>query len=181
MDPQRLFGPITTRSVRIDQFDTFILSNIPYAEVPPENVNWGAVEYDGPNSLGIDGAKPVLQWHFGGVPYPISKAIRINYTYIRRWDGSNDRINTSIYLGFQDALDQYVLPQAIPFVAEPSATFVQRFDDLGPYGGFSTHSWASDAGILASEAPAVVQRSVVYDAVYQATFDNRSEERRVGK
>lgn len=171
MDPQRLFGPVTTRNVRIDQFDAFILNNIPYAQVQPRHVNWGAVEYDGPDAPGIDGGKPALQWHFGGVPYPITKAIRINYTYVRKWDGSNAVITTAIYLGFQDALHQYVLPQVIPFVAAPTPTFVRRIGDLGQYGGFSTHSWASDVGILASEAQSVITRSVQYDAVNLATFN----------
>jgi len=172
MDPQRLFGPIATRRLRIDQFDTFILNNIPYAEVPPQNVNWGAIEYDGPGALGIDGGKPVLQWHFGGVAYPISRAIRINYTYVRTWDGSNAVITTAIYLGFQDDLEHYIVPQATPFVARPTPTFQHRVGDLGSYGGFSTHSWASDAGILASEAQALVTRSVAYDAINRTMFES---------
>jgi hypothetical protein len=171
MDPQRLFGPITTRTVRISQFDTFFLHNIPYAEVPPEDVNWGALEYDGPLADGIEGAKPALQWHFGGIPYPISKAIKINYTYVRRWDGSNDRITTSIYLGFQHALDECVLDHAIPFVSAPTPTFIERVKALGTYGGLSTYSWGSDAGVLASESQAVVTRSFAFDAVNLQTFN----------
>jgi hypothetical protein len=141
--------------------------------VQPEHVNWGALEYDGPAAVGIDGGKPALQWYFGGVAYPITKAIRINYTYVRRWDGSNAVVTTAIYLGFQDGLSEYVVPSAIPLVARPTATFQQRVGDLGPYGGFSTNTWASDAGVLASEAAAVIARSFAYDDVNLNTTFNK--------
>jgi hypothetical protein len=171
MDPQGLIGPVTTRTLRIDQFDTFILNNIPYGAVQPEHVDWGAIEYDGPAADGITGSKPLLQWHFGGIPYPISKAIRIYYTYVRAWDGSNARITASILLGFQGELTRFVLPQAIPFVENPTQTFRTRRDNLGPYGGYSTQVWASDPGVLASEADALVTRSVEYDAANLTMFN----------
>src|SRR5713101_5296476 len=148
MDPQRLFGPVITRSHVIGDFDTFILHNVPYAEVRPRSVQWGAVLYDGPEATGIGRAKPALQWHFGGVPYPVSKAIRIPYTYGRTWDGSNAEVTASIYLGFQDNLTDLIVPQPIPFVTNPSATYINRVGVLGPFGDFSTQVWASDPALL---------------------------------
>jgi hypothetical protein len=158
MDPQALFGPLTTRSHRIGDFDTFILNNVPYAQVPRRNVQWGAVQYDGPRAPGIDGAKPVLQWHFGGVPYPISKAIRLYYTYIRTWDGSGDIITASIFLGFQDDLTELVVPQPIPYVEVPTQTFRTRVNNLGVFGQFSNQVWGSDHAVLGSEANGIVTR-----------------------
>jgi hypothetical protein len=159
MDPQALFGPLTTRSHRIGEFDSFILNNVPYAQVPSRNVQWGAVQYDGPGANGIDGAKPVLQWHFGGVPYPISKAIRLYYTYIRTWDGSGDIITASIFLGFQADLVDLVVPQPIPYVPLPTQTFRTRVANLGLYGQFSNQVWGSDQAVLGSEATGIVTRA----------------------
>jgi hypothetical protein len=147
---------------RIESFDSFILNNIPYAEVPPSDVRWGSVQYDGPNSAGINGGKPALQWHFGGIPYPITKAIRIPYSWTRAWDGSNTIVPASIFLGFQDRLTELVKPQATPFVAEPTPRSGQHQQS---YGQFSTQFWGSDAAVLASQAGAVVTRSVRHAGV----------------
>src|ERR1700687_161087 len=159
MDPQALLGPVTTRSHHIGDFDTFILNNIPYAQVPPQHIQWGSVQYDGPQAPGIDLAKPALQWHFGGVPYPVSKAIRLYYTYIRTWDGSGDIITASIFLGFQQDLIDLVVPQPIPFVATPSTTFQNRVTNPG-FGQFSNQVWGSDSAVLGSEASGIVTRSL---------------------
>lgn len=163
MDPQALFGPVTTRTHRIDNFDSFILNNVPYGEVHPRNLQWGVLQYDGPGVDGITGAKPVLQWHFGGVPYSISKAIRIPYTYISTFDGSNAPTTEQIFLGFQDNLPDFVLPQPIPYVAAPTSTYRARVRDLGTFGAFGNSVWASDPGVLASQAPGIVTRSFQND------------------
>jgi hypothetical protein len=160
VDPSGLIGTVTTRAHLIDNFDSFILDNIPYAEVPARAIRWGSVEYDGPAALGIDDSKPALQWHFGGVPYPITKAIRIPYTYVRTWDGSNAVVPASIFLGFQDRLTDLIPPQPIPYVGAPGPTFDGRAQRFGPFGTFSNMFWGSDAAILASEALAVITRSV---------------------
>src|SRR5438876_6021652 len=104
MDPQSLVGPVSTRAHVISNFDAFILHNVPYGEVRQRDIQWGAVQYDGPDAPGITGAKPVMYWHFGGVPSPISKAVRILYTFVQFWDGSNETITASILLGFHDRL-----------------------------------------------------------------------------
>jgi hypothetical protein len=113
---QDLFGPIATRTNVIGDLDTFILSNVPYGIVHPGNIQWGAIEFDGPRAPGIDGAKPLMQWHFGGVPYPITKALRIYYTYLRTWDGSNATVTDSILLGSQEKLDDYGHVEPVPWV-----------------------------------------------------------------
>jgi hypothetical protein len=176
VDPSRLIGPVATRVHMIENFDTFILNNIPYADVAPEHIRWGTVQYDGPDARGVDNSKPALQWHFGGVPYPISKAVRIPYSYVRTWDDSNAIVPASIFLGFQDRLTELVLPQPIPYVAAPSATFLQRQSSLGRYGAVTNPSWASDAAVLASEATGLVTRSYWRDPSAGDTFERFIEE-----
>jgi hypothetical protein len=163
MDPQGLFGPVATRTYLIDNFDTFILNNVPYGEVRPRDLQMGVVQYDGPAVAAMQGAKPALQWHFGGVAYPISKAIRIPYTYIRTFDGSNTPSTEQIFIGFQDNLTNFILPQPIPYVAEPSRTYRARVGGFGPVGVFNGPLWASDAGVLASQCNDIVTRSVQHD------------------
>jgi hypothetical protein len=172
MDPQALFRPVSTRSHRIDSFGAFILNNVPYAEVRPQDVQWGAVQYDGPLAQGIDQQKPALQWHFGGVPYPITKAVRIFYTFKRTWDGSDAVVTASIFLGFQDNLTGLVLAQPIPYVGAPGPTFTIRTTTLGQFGNFSNQVWGSDSAILGSQASAVVTRAVFQaDPAVPDTFD----------
>ena len=162
MDLQSVFGPVSTRAHMINDFQSFILNNVPYAEVLPGNLQWGAIQYDGPATPAIDGTKPALQWHFGGVPYPITKAIRIPYTYIRAWDGSNDMVTASIFIGIQLNLDTYLRPQAFPFVSQQSGTFNARVAAIGPRGALTNPAWGSDAAILASEAAGVLTGSIPF-------------------
>jgi hypothetical protein len=157
MDAQSLFGPISTRSYQIGDFDTFVLNSVPYGQVLLKDIQWGAIEYDGPDAPGISGAKPVLQWHFGGVPYPITRAIRMYYTYTRTWDGSNDTITTSLLIGLQRNLNTFIRPNPIPFVATPSLTYQTRVNNVGAFSGFSNPVWGSDSAVLASEANGVVR------------------------
>jgi len=163
MDPQGLFGPVATRTHQIDNFDTFILNNVPYGEVRLRDLQLGVVQYDGPGVAAINGSKPALQWHFGGVPYPITKAIRIPYTYIRTFDGSNTPSTEQIFIGFQQNLTDFILPQPIPYVASPTQTYRSRVSGLGPFGVLGGPVWASDAGVLASQCNDVVTRSVQHD------------------
>src|SRR5579859_75184 len=163
MTYQDIFGPVTTRSHIIGDFETFILSNIPYGQVQPQYIQWGAVEYDGPHppypaKAGFPGSKPALQWHFGGVPYPITKAVRIRYTYRRTFDGSNDTVTGMILLGFQHGLNTYLKPQPVPFVQKLSDTFLYRAC-VGVTGDPSSQVWGSPSAVLASEAGGVLTKA----------------------
>jgi hypothetical protein len=91
-------GTSTTRLQRVDDFNAFVLNHIPYGQVSLDSLQTALIEYDGPAA---HPAKPPLQWHFGGLPYAINKAVRLNYSYSRLWDGSGSRINASILVGFQ--------------------------------------------------------------------------------
>lgn len=161
MDPTALVGPVTTRLQVIGNFDSFILNNIPYALVKSEQVRWGSVYCDGPDAPGVNRAKPALQWHFGGVAYPISKAIRIPYSYIRTWDGSDAQVPASIFIGFQQHLDDLLLPQPIPWVQTPSARFAQN---AAGFGALGNPFLASDAAVLGSDAAALVTLSLEVDS-----------------
>jgi hypothetical protein len=153
---QDLFGPISTRTHVIDDFDTFVRSNIPYGEVEPKNIRWGALEYDGPRAPEMIGTKPALQWHFGGIPYPITRAVRIFYTYERKWDGSGETVTDTILLGFQENLSDHIRAQPIPFVRTYSETFFTRQANLGLLGDATNQAWGSRASLLASEARGLI-------------------------
>jgi hypothetical protein len=144
-----VFGPVTTRTQVISDFDTYILSNNPYAQVQPDAVSWGILEFDGPLAPGISGSKPAMQWYFGGVPYAITKAVRVYFSYVRTWDGSGATINDSILIGFQQDLSTYVYAQPIPYVQNYSQWAV------GPTPFAGSQLLASDAAILASEASVI--------------------------
>jgi hypothetical protein len=91
----------TTKRQFIGDFTTFILNHIPYAQVEPKDLQTGLISFDGPKAAGIDDGKPVLVWHFGGLPYPIVKAAMIQYNYQRTWDGSGQTVHGAILFGFQ--------------------------------------------------------------------------------
>jgi hypothetical protein len=91
-------GSSTTRLQRIDDFNAFILNHIPYGQVSIDSLQTALIEYDGP---AVNPTKQPLQWHFGGLPYAIDKAVRLDYSYTRSWDGSGSTVNASILLGFQ--------------------------------------------------------------------------------
>lgn len=101
---QGLFGTVTARNQRIVNFDSFILSHVPYGRVDPEkNLQMGLVEYDGPKAnLGLV-TKPLLAWNFGGIAYPITKAARVEYTF-DYGDSTGLPVKASILLGFQSDL-----------------------------------------------------------------------------
>jgi hypothetical protein len=151
-----LVGPITTRTLVIENLDTFILNNIPYGVVRPTNVQWGSIVFDGPRAPGLIGSKAALQWYFGGVAYPITKAIRVFYTYKRTWDGSDAVVTDGILIGFQENLLDHIVAQPIPFVSTYSRTYFARRDNLGLFGDSTNLAWGSQPAILASEAAGVV-------------------------
>jgi hypothetical protein len=150
MTLQDLFGPVSTRPYVIDDFDNFVLSNVPYGEVSARNVQWGAVAFDGPLAPGVQGTKPAMQWFLGGVAYPITLAIQVRYSYTRTWDGSNAPVTDTILFGLQECLDDYIKPQPVPFVASPTNPII------GTYGDPTNPLWGSEPARLASQAAGVV-------------------------
>jgi hypothetical protein len=90
----------STKRQFIGDLGTFILSNIPYAQVQPKDLQTGLITMDGPKAIA---GKPLLVWHFGGFPYPVERAALIEYVYVRNWDGSGQTVHASILFGFQTA------------------------------------------------------------------------------
>jgi hypothetical protein len=103
-------SPVARRQF-IGNFETFILNHIPYAQVRPRDLQTGLIEFDGPGAPGNEG-KPSLVWHFGGLPHPISKAARLDYYYVRMWDGSGLNVHASILFGFQPNLPSLTINTA---------------------------------------------------------------------
>jgi len=152
-----LFGPITSRWTRIGNFDSFILSNIPYAHVQPDALQWGAIDFDGPTFVPN---KPTLQWHFGGVPYPITRAVRVWYTYKRTWDASNELVTAAIYLGFQENVENHLAPRLAFPTQEDADAFRGRAANLGPHVGVPPRFLASPSAVLASQASSLISGAV---------------------
>jgi hypothetical protein len=94
----------------IGNFESFILNHIPYAEVRDRDLQTGLISFDGPGANGFDEQRPILVWHFAGLPYPIVRAAMIDYSYLRTWDGTNVRVYASMVFGFQDGVDHALVP-----------------------------------------------------------------------
>jgi hypothetical protein len=143
---QGLFGTVTARNQRIVDFESFILSHVPYGRVDPEkNIQIGLIEYDGPKvNLGLV-TKPLLAWHFGGIAHPITKAARVEYTY-SYGDGTGLPVKASLLLGFQTDLNAAMLkpsPQIAPKL---------NFDDIlvNAIGRVSNDQLQREMGIAAA-------------------------------
>jgi hypothetical protein len=65
---------------RIDNFHKLVIDELPYGTIDQNSLVQGLIEFDGPAQNPPNLKKP-LQWHFGGVPYEVCKAIRIQYAY----------------------------------------------------------------------------------------------------
>jgi hypothetical protein len=102
-----LLGSVSRRRQRIINLENFILSHVPYGEVDKDHhLQRGLVQFDGSIGLaGGDTKRPILQWHFGGLPYPITTGLRMEYSY-SSWDGGGLTINASILIGFQRGFQQ---------------------------------------------------------------------------
>jgi hypothetical protein len=93
-------GTVSSATQTIDDLHQFIFNNIPYGLVDPKNLQQGLIELDGPNCTNPPRAQPLLQWHFGGIPYPIAKAIRIQYTYTRMYQDNRYDESGSLFIGY---------------------------------------------------------------------------------
>jgi hypothetical protein len=117
---QDVFGTLTARTQRIVNFNSFILSHVPYGRVDPDkDIQIGLIEYDGPQADLTLFTKPLLAWHFGGIAHPITKAARVEYTY-RYGDTGGPPVKASILLGFQTKLDQTMLKRS-PQIKPPDS------------------------------------------------------------
>lgn len=121
---------VTVEYQRIENLHKLILDQLPYGQIDPASLVQGTIEIDGPAQEPISQKRP-LQWHFGGVPYEISKAIRIQYAYQKVLDGAPIYATGSLFIGyettspFHEALKAYVIRLATQ-LGEP---LVQTSDD----------------------------------------------------
>jgi hypothetical protein len=102
---------VASTSQYIKDFHQFILNNVPYGQVDLSSVQQGLIELDGPGQQGLGGKKP-LQWHFGGAPYEIAKAARIQYTYKKMYQGFEQDATGNLLIGY------HLLPQTKQVGAE---------------------------------------------------------------
>jgi hypothetical protein len=88
---------------RISSFHKFIVDQLPYGKIDQNALVQGLVEFDGPEQE-PENSKPPLQWHFGGTPYEVCKAIRIEYAYEKQIDGLNYASTGSLFIGYESTL-----------------------------------------------------------------------------
>ena len=139
-----------TRRQFIGDLNTFILNHIPYAQVRLRDVQTGLISFDGPAADGVDAAKPILVWHFGGLPYPIVKAALLEYNYLRMWDGSGQTVHASMLFGFQSNE-----PQTLQ--VSPGAAFAAtRINNSAATGNFIGDLRQAVIGLAESTPAAVV-------------------------
>jgi hypothetical protein len=95
---------ISVRFQRIHNFHKLIVDELPYGQIDPSALVQGLIEFDGPAQDPTNNRKP-LQWYFGGTPYEVCKAIRIQYSYQKYLDGVQLDANGSLFIGYESALD----------------------------------------------------------------------------
>jgi hypothetical protein len=98
---------VSSADERIDNFHKFILDNVPYGVVTPDNLQQGLIQFDGPAQDPPTAKKP-LQWYFGAVPYAIIKAIRVQYTYTKAYQGTDYDVAGSLFIGYEDILETFI-------------------------------------------------------------------------
>jgi len=86
---------------RIESFHKLVLDELPYGPLDPTALVQGQVEFDGPATHPPNTRRP-LQWYFGGTPWEICKAVRLQYQYQRSIPGLEypAPVNGSLFLGY---------------------------------------------------------------------------------
>ncbi len=85
---------------RIDNFHKLVIDELPYGTIDQNSLVQGLIEFDGPAQTPPNLKKP-LQWHFGGIPYEVCKAIRIRYAYQKYVDNSYINASGSLFIGYE--------------------------------------------------------------------------------
>jgi hypothetical protein len=92
---------VTIRYHRIASFHKLLVDELPYGAIDLSALVQGQVEFDGP-AAGPPNPRRPLQWYFGGIPYEVCKAMRIQYTYEKSIPGVDYAapVNGSLLLGY---------------------------------------------------------------------------------
>ena len=92
---------VTIRYHRISSFHKLLMDELPYGAIDPAALVQGQVEFDGPAAGPANPRRP-LQWYFGGIPWEICKAMRIQYTYEKTIPGLDypAPVNGSLFIGY---------------------------------------------------------------------------------
>jgi hypothetical protein len=179
---QTLYGMLNgtnaprTKRQFIGDLNAFILDNIPYAQIERKDLQLGHVVFDGRQTDGADHEqKPMLVWHFGGLPYPIIKAASVEYNYVRTWDGSGLTVHASIVMGFQEKKpDQTLHTQPRAHFGPQQAKFVSH---IKAQGSFIDQLTETVAGISNTVPSSVVSGSPGFhdlDSLINAQFDTHT-------
>jgi hypothetical protein len=92
---------ITIRYHKIESFHKLLVDELPYGAIDPLALVQGQVEFDGPAADPRNPRRP-LQWYFGGIPWEVCKAMRLQYTYEKTIPGLDypAPVNGSVLLGY---------------------------------------------------------------------------------
>jgi hypothetical protein len=93
---------VTSLTQKILDFDAFILANIPYGQVDRKYLSQGLIEVDGPDEANGIYREP-LRWYFGGIPYKIDRALRVQYSYTAPFpiEIAQSQVTASLFIGYQ--------------------------------------------------------------------------------
>jgi hypothetical protein len=113
---------VTASFHRIDNFHKLVVDQLPYGQIDQNSLVQGHIEFDGPAQETRNHKKP-LQWHFGGIAYEVSKAIRIRYSYQKYVDGVELAASGSLFIGYELGVPYYeALASAIGETASDKET-----------------------------------------------------------
>jgi hypothetical protein len=96
---------VTVEYQAVDSLHKLILDELPYGQIDPNGLVQGLIEIDGPAQNPPNNRRP-LQWHFGGMPLEVCKAVRIQYAYQKYLDGQQLDATGSLFIGYELA-DSY--------------------------------------------------------------------------
>src|SRR6266536_5299510 len=86
---------------RIDNFHKLVVDEVPYGTIDQNGLVQGLIEFDGPAQEPPNLKKP-LQWHFGGIPYEVCKAIRIQYANRKYVNSQEGEATGQLFTGYVD-------------------------------------------------------------------------------
>jgi len=91
---------VTVCFQQVDNMHKLVVDQIPYGQIDLKSLVQGSIEVDGPAQATPNRKKP-LQWHFGGEPFEICKAIRLQYAYQKPINNVTYDAAASLFIGYE--------------------------------------------------------------------------------
>jgi hypothetical protein len=159
---------------RISSFHKFVVDQLPYGQIDQNALVQGLVEFDGPEQE-PENSKTPLQWHFGGIPYEVCKAIRIEYAYQKDIDGLRYNSTGSLFIGYESTLalvQKYAQAREGAFAARQAAQAYPR--DIEDFIRAARHDYVVSPTRVTPQA--IYVTTALFDAFVEMNFPWKTPE-----